>query len=223
MDLTQCGQAFISTRMRWASTFALLHSDSWLSLLQYVLQTVCRARHHRPHALWSRVYLNPHVLRCQFLCMTFDSWRSRLQYGLLRLWPHALWSHKYLIPQVMWYHFCFAVAFQSQFDTGDLYVSIMDLTHCDPNCISSLKYWDIRIFLFVFHESYLGFAYTRLQWWPHALWSNILVTTSPFRGRGWWYKSKAVLILLFLGLIPENLGKNECHWFQSISDEPVAL
>ena len=49
---------------------------------------------------------------------------------------------------------------------------------------------------------------------------HLLMTTTPFGGRGWWYKSKLVLILVFLGFILEHLGKQkECHWFQVIWDE----
>ena len=51
-------------------------------------------------------------------------------------------------------------------------------------------------------------------------WLGVLMTTTPFGGRGWWYKSKLVLILVFLGFILEHLGKQkECHWFQVIWDE----
>ena len=75
---------------------------------------------------------------------------------------------------------------------------------------------DIYIYVYIYMYIYI-YAYIYVHMYIYIYTTN---DNDPFRGKGWWYKSKLVLILVFLGFILEHLGKQkECHWFQVISDE----
>ena len=79
-------------------------------------------------------------------------------------------------------------------------------------------YMDIYIYMYIYIYVHI-YMHTYMYIYVYIY----IYTTNdndPFRGKGWWYKSKLVLILVFLGFILEHLGKQkECHWFQVISDE----
>ena len=73
-----------------------------------------------------------------------------------------------------------------------------------------------HIYMYIYVHIYI-YAYIYVHICIYIYTTN---DNDPFRGKGWWYKSKLVLILVFLGFILEHLGKQkECHWFQVISDE----
>ena len=161
IDLTHCGQAFISTRKCWASSYCVI--TFWLMTEPL---TVCIPNYLQSSASQtSRIVVSRWSQPACVEMSTFALWHLT-HVESLAVWISAALASRIVVTDI--FHpasdvvsnLFLQLAFPTQFDTGSFHVSFMDLARCGPNCILSLKHWDVRIFLFIFPESYLGSVFT---------------------------------------------------------------